>query len=192
MHSGTPYLTLRARIADARLVSATRDHALAILEWLGKAEAHVHGTSIDDVHFHELADWDSMLDVVAAGCVAGALDGARWSASALPLGGGTIRAEHGVLPVPGPATAWLATGYAWHDDGVAGERVTPTGAAILRHLVAPSHCGGPRDGGRPSPWVTAQERVRSTACRTSFAHGSSSTRRAAPTRSPCSSSTSTT
>ena len=148
VHSGTPYVTLRARIADARLSAPTRDHALAILEWLGKAEAQVHGTSIDDVHFHELADWDSMLDVVAAGCVAGALDGARWSASALPLGGGTIRAEHGVLPVPGPATAWLATGYAWHDDGVAGERVTPTGAAILRHLVAPSHCGGPRDGGR--------------------------------------------
>ena len=93
-----------ARREDAR--SRARDPRMA-----RQAEANVHGTPIEDVHFHELADWDSMLDVVAAGCIAGALDGARWSASALPLGGGTIRAEHGVLPVPAPATAWLATGY---------------------------------------------------------------------------------
>lgn len=147
-HAGTAYSALRDRIAAAPLGQSTRAHALALLESLGEAEASVHGSAIDDVHFHELADWDSLLDVVAAGCIAGALDGARWSASALPLGGGTIRTAHGVLPLPGPATAWLATGYTWRDDGIEGERVTPTGAAILRHLVAPSRCGAHRDGGR--------------------------------------------
>jgi uncharacterized protein (TIGR00299 family) protein len=147
-HEGTPYAALRATIADAPLAAGARAHALAVLEWLGNAEASVHGVAIDEVHFHELADWDSLLDVVAAGVIASALDGAQWSASALPLGGGTIRTAHGTLPVPGPATTWLATGYPWRDDGVAGERVTPTGAAILRHLVPAARCATARDGGR--------------------------------------------
>jgi len=100
------------------------------------------------VHFHELADWDSLLDVVAAGCIAAQLDGARWTASALPLGGGTVRTAHGLLPVPAPAASLLLTGYPWHDDGIAGERVTPTGAAILRHLVPAAECGTRRAAGR--------------------------------------------
>jgi uncharacterized protein (TIGR00299 family) protein len=145
---GTSYRSLRRSIADAGLSAATREHALALLALLGEAEASVHGVPIDDVHFHELADWDSLLDVVAAGCIAGLLDGAQWSASALPLGGGTVKTAHGVLPVPGPATSWLLRGYEWRDDGVRGERVTPTGAAIIRHLVPASRCGGERDGGK--------------------------------------------
>jgi uncharacterized protein (TIGR00299 family) protein len=147
-HHGTPYAALRATIAGSPLGAGARTHALAILHSLGTAEASVHGVAIDDVHFHELADWDSLLDVVAAGVIASALQGAQWSASALPLGGGTIHTAHGTLPVPGPATTWLATSYAWRDDGVAGERVTPTGAAILRHLVPASRCAAPREGGR--------------------------------------------
>jgi hypothetical protein len=96
---------------------------------------------VDAVHFHELADWDSLLDLVAAGCIAATLDGARWSASAPPLGSGTVRTAHGLLPVPVPAAATILTGYPWRDDGIAGERVTPTGAAILRHLVPAPRCG---------------------------------------------------
>jgi uncharacterized protein (DUF111 family) len=119
-----------------------------MLALLADAEARVHGIPIDAVHFHELADWDSLLDVVAAGCIAAKLDGARWTASAVPLGGGTVRTAHGLLPVPAPATSLLLTGYLWHDDGIAGERVTPTGAAILRHLVPSTHCGARRDAGR--------------------------------------------
>ena len=128
--------------------AATREHALALLALLGEAEAHVHGIPVDDVHFHELADWDSLLDLVAAGCIAARLEGARWTASALPLGGGTVRTAHGLLPVPAPATSYLLTGYPWRDDGIGGERVTPTGAAILRHLVPAADCGGWREAGR--------------------------------------------
>src|SRR5512144_667455 len=63
---GTAYSELRTRIERAPLAAATRMHALALLALLGEAEAHVHGIDIADVHFHELADWDSLLDIVAA------------------------------------------------------------------------------------------------------------------------------
>ncbi len=147
-HAGTSCAQLRRRIVDAPLTPATRAHALALLALLAEAEAGVHGSSVEDVHFHELADWDSLLDLVAAGGIAAALAGARWTASAAPLGGGTVRTAHGMLPLPAPATSVLLTGYPWHDDGIAGERVTPTGAAILRHLVPAAQCGARRDAGR--------------------------------------------
>jgi len=145
---GSGYLAIRDEIVRASLGAAARRHALALLDLLADAEAGVHGTARDAVHFHELADWDSRMDVVAAGAIAAALDGARWSASAPPRGGGTIRTAHGVLPVPGPATARLLEGYPWRDDGIGGERVTPTGAAILRHLAPADACGAAYASGR--------------------------------------------
>ena len=146
--AGTSYPRLRDMLAEGSLSTATREHALALLNLLAGAEASVHGMAIEHVHFHELADWDSLLDLVAAGCIAGTLSGARWTASAPPLGGGFVQTDHGQLPVPAPATAALLTGYRWRDDGVGGERVTPTGAAILRHLVPATACAAPRDAGR--------------------------------------------
>jgi uncharacterized protein (TIGR00299 family) protein len=127
-----------ARIRAAPLTRAAADHAVAILTILAQAEAAIHRVPVSKVHFHELADWDSLLDVTAAGSIAAALEGARWTVSPLPRGGGLVRTRHGLLPVPAPATASILTGFAWRDDDIAGERVTPTGAAILRHLAAES------------------------------------------------------
>ncbi|MGD9741018.1 MAG: LarC family nickel insertion protein [Dongiaceae bacterium] len=128
-------------IGSSALHTGTAEHASAILRILAMAESQIHGVPIEDVHFHELSDWDSIMDVVAAGSIAAALIGARWSVSDLPRGGGFVLTEHGHLPVPAPATAVILAGYSWRDDGISGERVTPTGAAILRHLGTANQIG---------------------------------------------------
>ncbi|WP_421699218.1 LarC family nickel insertion protein [Ancylobacter sp.] len=134
-HSAGAYRDMVARIEAAPLGAGTSGHALAILGFIAQAESALHRVPVDEVHFHEIADWDSLLDVVAAGSLAAALEGAAWTVSSLPLGGGLVKTQHGLLPVPAPATATLLEGFDWRDDGVSGERVTPTGAAILKHLA---------------------------------------------------------
>lgn len=134
-HAHAGFRDMVARLSAAPLSPGTAAHATAILRHLAEAEAAIHHVPVDEVHFHEIGDWDSLMDVTAAGSVAAALEGARWSVSALPRGDGLVRTRHGLLPVPAPATAWLLEGFTWRDDGIGGERVTPTGAAILRHLV---------------------------------------------------------
>jgi uncharacterized protein (TIGR00299 family) protein len=129
------YKTMASRIGSASLAPGTAAQALAMLRLLAEAEAAIHGVPLDAVHFHEISDWDSLMDLVAAGSIVAALPDADWAVSALPRGGGHVRTQHGFLPVPAPATTHLLRGFPWYDDGIAGERVTPTGAAILRHLV---------------------------------------------------------
>lgn len=132
---GARFADLVQRIEAAALNEGTAREAVAILRRLAEAEARLHGTAVEAVHFHEIGDWDSLLDVVAAGSIAAALAGWHWSVSELPRGSGLVRTQHGLLPVPAPATVELLQGFRWRDDGIPGERVTPTGAAILAHLV---------------------------------------------------------
>ena len=134
-HAHASFRDMVARIEAAPLSLGTAGHAVLILRLLAEAEAAIHHVPVDEVHFHEIGDWDSLMDVTAAGSVAAALEGARWSVSALPRGDGLVRTRHGLLPVPAPATARLLEGFSWRDDGIGGERETPTGAAIIRHLV---------------------------------------------------------
>ena len=136
--SVSEYAKIRKLIQDANLSGSTAVHALAILEILARAESHIHHISLENVHFHELAAWDSLMDVVAAGSMISAIGDVTWTISALPLGSGQVRTQHGLLPVPAPATVRILEGYPWRSDHHAGERVTPTGAAIVRYLVPPS------------------------------------------------------
>ncbi len=132
---GGRFAELAQRITSASLHPGTAEQAIGILRRLAECESRLHRVALDEVHFHELADWDSLMDVVAAGSIVAALSPRTWSVSDLPRGGGMVHTQHGWLPAPAPATAELLREFRWRDDGVGGERVTPTGAAILAHLV---------------------------------------------------------
>ena len=125
-------------LTASRLDPKTVKHAVAIFSHLAAAEARIHGVDPGDVRFHEVGAWDSIVDIVAAAWLIGEIDAARWTVGPTPIGSGRIHGAHGLLPAPAPATAILLEGFLTIDDGVGGERVTPTGAAILRHLCKPS------------------------------------------------------
>jgi pyridinium-3,5-bisthiocarboxylic acid mononucleotide nickel chelatase len=114
-----------------------RTSAEAVFRRLAVAEATIHASTIDAVHFHEVGAVDSIVDVV--GCLIGLeLLGVREiHASSLPLPGGTVRAQHGLLPAPAPATLEIlaAVGAPTRPSPVLGELVTPTGAAIVAELA---------------------------------------------------------
>jgi uncharacterized protein (TIGR00299 family) protein len=134
-HHHAHWADIRARLEQAALPDGVRSHALGIFTILAEAEAAVHGIDVARVAFHEVGAADSIADIVAAAWLIDAVGPVRWSVGPLPLGGGTVASAHGPLPVPAPATVRLLDGFAMVDDGVGGERVTPTGAAILRHLA---------------------------------------------------------
>ena len=133
------FLKIKEMLETSDLAPNVLARALDIFTHLARAEAKAHGTPLDKVHFHEVADWDSVADIVGAAFCIEAFPGATWSVGPIPLGGGRVQTSHGPLPVPAPATAELLKDFVVIDDGVSGERVTPTGAAILRSLEPDSN-----------------------------------------------------
>ena len=127
---------IKAFIQASNLSHEVRRIAIGLFDLIAAAEGEVHGRPADEVHLHEMADWDSIVDLVAAAVIIDAVGPVSWICPSLPLGGGTVRCAHGLLPVPAPATAILCRGARLRDDGIKGERVTPTGAAILAYLGA--------------------------------------------------------
>lgn len=127
---------IRALVEHASLEPAVRDIAVTTFAALAGAEATVHGTNPEDVHFHEVGALDSIADVVgvAAGFAVLGLDVVH--ASPIAVGAGTVRTEHGLLPVPAPAVVELLRDVPSHGGGVAAELTTPTGAALLAATVA--------------------------------------------------------
>jgi uncharacterized protein (TIGR00299 family) protein len=128
---------IRALIDQSDLPATVRGRAIEVFTRLGAAEAGVHGTAIEKVHFHEVGAADAIVDIVG-GCLGLAELGIEAVyATALAVGSGTVVAEHGVLPVPAPATARLLShSHAPVDlTPLEGERLTPTGAALLTTWV---------------------------------------------------------
>jgi len=123
-----------AIIRSAPLSDAVKEQACRAFQLLGDAEAAIHQIPIERVHFHEVGAVDTIVDIVcaAAGCAVLNID--RWMASPLNVGSGTVQCAHGILPVPAPATLALLGDAPMYAAGPAMERVTPTGAAILKML----------------------------------------------------------
>lgn len=145
-HGHRHFSEIKRIINDSAIGSSTKQTALAIFQLLAEAEAGIHGIAIDKVAFHEVGAWDSIADIIAAAYLINELQVSSWSASTLPLGRGHIQTAHGLLPVPAPATSLLLEGFEFFDDGIEGERITPTGAAILKYLAP--HRGLVGSGGR--------------------------------------------
>lgn len=124
-------------ILDASaLDAAIRERAARIFRRLAEAEARVHGTTVERVHFHEVGAIDAIVDVTGAVVGLALLGIDHVHVSALPIGGGFIDGAHGRIPIPGPGTAELLRGFPVVDTDVRAELVTPTGAAILTTLAS--------------------------------------------------------
>jgi uncharacterized protein (TIGR00299 family) protein len=127
---------IRQIIERAAIGAAGKATAIRIFEALGEAEAEIHNTSIDEIHFHEVGAVDAMVDIVCASVGADSLAVQEWICSPLNVGGGTVKCAHGTLPVPAPATLKLLKDAPVYSSGPQVELVTPTGAAIVKVLAA--------------------------------------------------------
>lgn len=122
-------------IGEARLSAWVTERSLAVFRRLAEAEAAVHDTTIEKVHFHEVGADDAIVDIVGSCVGFEALGVGLFQSSPIPTGSGTVTCEHGVMPVPAPATARLLTGVPLADCPEPGELVTPTGAALVTTLA---------------------------------------------------------
>ena len=109
--------------------------AVSMFTAIAEAEAKIHGTSVEAIHFHEVGATDSIVDIAGAAIGFDHLDVDTTYCTPVELGGGMVRCEHGLMPVPAPATAEILKDAPCHYGGVDGEATTPTGAAILRSVV---------------------------------------------------------
>jgi uncharacterized protein (TIGR00299 family) protein len=136
-HGHYHYGAIRKNIEDAQLTPGTRARALDIFDRLAKAEAKLHGTTVEQVEFHEVGAIDSIVDVVGTAAALDWLSPASVSCASVAMGHGTLRSAHGVLPVPAPAALEVLrdAGGVMADGGLPRELCTPTGAAILAATV---------------------------------------------------------
>lgn len=121
-------------LEGGRLPERVFRRASATFELLGRAEAAAHGVPIEKVHFHEVGAIDAIVDIVGTAWALELLDVERCHASAIPQGRGFVRAAHGVLPVPAPATMRILEGVPVRMTEIEAELTTPTGAALLKSL----------------------------------------------------------
>lgn len=108
---------------------------LGVYGLLAEAENHVHGTTVDEIHFHEVGTMDAIADVTAVCMLINEISPDKIIASPVNTGSGTVKCAHGILPIPAPATAYLLQGIPSYSSGIKTELCTPTGAAILKYFA---------------------------------------------------------
>lgn len=137
-HSHRGLKEIRAIIGNAEISQTAKDRAIRVFEALGAAEAKVHNTHVEAIHFHEVGAVDSIVDIVCAavGVEELGLNQAEWICSPLNVGGGTVVCAHGTFPIPAPATLELLRHAPVYSGEIQKELVTPTGAAIVNVLAS--------------------------------------------------------
>ncbi len=127
---------IRNLIETSGLSSSVKQKSIAVFERLAQAEATVHGSTPDKVHFHEVGAVDAIVDIVGSVIGLDLLRATEVTASPVNLGSGTVTTAHGVLPVPAPATAELLKGVPCYGSAIPFELTTPTGAVILTSFAS--------------------------------------------------------
>ncbi|HKF20073.1 MAG TPA: nickel pincer cofactor biosynthesis protein LarC [Candidatus Angelobacter sp.] len=122
---------IREIIGKAAISESAKARAVRIFEALGAAEAKVHNTAVENIHFHEVGAVDAIVDIVCAAVGAETLGVDQWVCSPLNVGGGTVECAHGTFPIPAPATLELLKNAPVYSGEIQKELVTPTGAAIV-------------------------------------------------------------
>ncbi len=134
-HHHATWSSIRAMIENSRLSSGVKERAVAIFRAIAVGEARVHNMQLEDVHFHEVGAFDSIVDIVGTAIALDHLGIDAVYSAPVPLGsGGMIRTQHGIMPLPAPATLEILKGYPVQLTNVPFELTTPTGAGVLRGL----------------------------------------------------------
>ncbi len=128
-------------IKGSSLSGEVKELSMKIFTIIAEAEATVHNKPVQEIHFHEVGAVDSIIDVAGAAICLVSLGVEKVYVSDIELGSGMVRCEHGLLPVPAPATALIVSGFPVHSGGVDFEATTPTGAAIIAGIAEPLPAG---------------------------------------------------
>ena len=112
-----------------------KEYAKSVFKLIGEAEAEIHGKTLESIHFHEVGAWDAIADISCACIAMNLLKAEQVICRPIALGGGTVKAAHGIMPVPAPATALLLKGLPSFGGPAQRELTTPTGAALLKFFV---------------------------------------------------------
>ena len=134
-HHHTGLHEIEHLLSHLDLPQTVQDDALAVYRRIAEAESKVHGTTVDQIHFHEVGTLDALADVVGVCLLMHLLAPEKVYASSVHVGCGQVKCAHAILPVPAPATALLLAGVPIYGGAIQGELCTPTGAALLTHFV---------------------------------------------------------
>lgn len=134
-HPYRSFKKIKKLIKDSELSQSVKDIAIKVFEKLAIVEGKVHNCDPQDVTFHEIGAWDSIVDIVSIALCLDYLQITDIFVSFVPTGMGTIQTAHGMMPIPAPATLLLLQGFNVIQDSLPFERTTPTGAAVLAALA---------------------------------------------------------
>lgn len=134
-HHHYSFMSVKHIIEELEIDKDIKTNAVKVYEIIGNAEAHVHNSTLENIHFHEVGSLDAMADVVGCCLLFHYLKPDRIICSPIHVGNGTVKCAHGILPVPAPATAEILKGIPYYTGNINSELCTPTGAAILKYFA---------------------------------------------------------